>query len=321
MSCLRVDAPKSDRARFVTERRAASIGTLVRSSQCKRSAGLVSALVGGVLTLSAAAAHAAGTASPFTGEPTAPASAAPPPWPPPPPGGAAPAAAPALPAPPPPRAASVPPAAPPGTPPAAPPPPGVPGSDLPAPPRQARGVHWHDGFYLRLGLGLAYSGALVSSDSKSVPDYNFAGGGGALDLWVGGTPTPGFAIGGALTALSVNSSNRRVSGQSISGDVAGGTALLGFFTDVFPDPERGFHFGGALGVASGQADIKDSGKKYQGGGLGLEAWTGYDFWVSPQWSLGGLVRFMGSVTRQDTDAVKYESSIGGMSLSFTALYH
>ncbi len=197
----------------------------------------------------------------------------------------------------------------------------MPGNDLPAPPRQARGVHLHDGFYLRMGLGLAYSGALVSSDSKSVGDYNFAGAGGTLDLWLGGTPTPGLALGAALSAVTVNSSSRRVSGQSISGDVSGSTGLLGFFVDVFPDPGRGFHFGGALGVASGQAEIKGSGRTYAGGGLGLEAWTGYDFWVSPEWSLGGALRFMGSVTRQDTDTVKYESSIGGASLSFTALYH
>lgn len=172
-----------------------------------------------------------------------------------------------------------------------------------------------------MGLGLSYGGALVSSDSKSVGDYNFGGAGVAFDLWLGGTPTPGLALGAALSALDVNSSSRRVSGHSISGDISGSTGLLGFFADVFPDPERGFHFGGALGVASGRAEVKGSGKTYEGGGLGLEAWTGYDFWVGQQWSLGAALRFMGTVTRQDTDPVKYESSMGGVSLSFTALYH
>ena len=322
MSCLRVGAPKES-AHFVSKRRALSIGMPARSSQCKRTPGLVFGLGCGALLLSAPA-HAAGPISPFTGETVAQASTAAPGPVPPPPSPARPAADLPPPAPPPPGAA-VPslapvPAGPPG-PPAAAYRPGMPGSDLPAPPRQARGVHLHDGFYLRMGLGLAYSAALVSSDSKSVPDYNFAGGGAAFDLWLGGTPTPGLALGAALSAVGVNSSSRHASGQSISGSVAGSTGLLGFFVDVFPDPERGFHFGGALGVASGQAEIKGSGKTYQGGGVGLAAWTGYDFWVSSQWSLGGALRFMGSVTRQDTDAVKYESSIGGVSLSFTALYH
>ncbi|MEP7051321.1 MAG: hypothetical protein ABJB12_13255 [Pseudomonadota bacterium] len=260
--------------------------------------------------------------SPFTGETAAPASPATPPLP----SAAPPPAQSTLPLPPPPPpppdAASAPAVA--GPPVSAPPgamPPGAPGSDLPAPPRQARGSFLHDGFYLRMGLGLAYSGALVSSDSKSLGDYSFAGGGVAFDLWLGGTPTPGLALGAALSGVGLNSSSRRASDQSISGAVSGSTGLLGFFADVFPDPERGFHFGGALGVASGLAKPKDSGMTYEGGGIGLEAWTGYDFWVGQQWSLGGAVRFIGTVTRQDTDTVKYETSMGGMSLSFTALYH
>ena len=180
----------------------------------------------------------------------------------------------------------------------------------------------HDSFYLRMGLGLGVSGALVSSDSKSIADYSFSGGGGAADLWVGGTPTPGLAMGAALSVLGLDSQSRRVDGNKVSGDVSSTTGLIGFFVDGFPDPERGFHFGGALGVASGSARVANSNvKKFDGGGVGLEAFVGYDFWVSPQWSLGGMARFMGSITREDSEGVNYETSIGGASLSFTALYH
>lgn len=179
----------------------------------------------------------------------------------------------------------------------------------------------HDSFYLRMGLGLAGSAALVSSDSKSIGDYSFSGAGGAADLWIGGTPTPGLAMGAALSVLGLNSQSRRVDGNKIAGDVSGSTGLLGFFVDGFPDPERGFHFGGALGVASASAAIKGNTNKFDGGGIGLEGWVGYDFWVSPQWSLGGMARFMGSVAREDSNGVNYETSMGGASLSFTALYH
>jgi hypothetical protein len=172
-----------------------------------------------------------------------------------------------------------------------------------------------------MALGLGASGALVSTDSTNVPDYSFAGGGAAADLWIGGTPTPGLAMGAALSALGVSSTTRRVNGDSLSGDVSGSMGLLGFFVDGFPDPERGFHFGGALGLANGRAEVKDSGKKFDGGGVGLGAWLGYDMWVSPQWSLGGIVHFMGSLTRENSDDVNYQTSLGGASLSFTALYH
>jgi hypothetical protein len=172
-----------------------------------------------------------------------------------------------------------------------------------------------------MALGLGASGALVSSNATSVPDYSFAGGGAAADLWIGGTPTPGLALGAALSVLALSSTTRRVDGDSRSGDVSGSMGLLGFFVDGFPDPERGFHFGGALGLASGRAEVKDSGQKFEGGGAGLGAWLGYDVWVSPQWSLGGMLRFMGSLSRETSDNVNYQTSLGGASLSFTALYH
>ncbi len=198
--------------------------------------------------------------------------------------------------------------------------PGTLGSDLPPLPPQ-RGVHYHDGFYLRMALGLGVSGVSVSSDAVSVPDFSFSGGGAAADLWIGATPIPGLALGGALTGLSVSSTTRRISGDGEAGDVMASMGLLGFFVDGFPEPARGLHVGGELGLASGVAEVKDSGKKFQGGGVGLGAWLGYDMWVSSQWSLGGLVRFTGSLTGENSDDVNYQTSIGGASLSFTALYH
>lgn len=173
-----------------------------------------------------------------------------------------------------------------------------------------------------MALGLGASGALVSSDATSVPNYSFAGGGATADLWIGGTPSTGLAMGGALCLLSTKSTTRRVDGESRSGDVSGVMGLVGFFVDGFPDPERGFHFGGSLGLASARTTVKGMTQdEFNGGGGGLGAWLGYDMWISPQWSLGGLVRVMGSLTRENRDNVKYQTSIGGASLSFTALYH
>jgi len=172
-----------------------------------------------------------------------------------------------------------------------------------------------------MALGLGVGGALVSSDSKSIGDYSFGGGAAAFDLWLGGTPAAGLSMGAALSGLGMGSKQLSIDGQRASGDVAGSTGLLGYFVDVFPDPERGLHFGGALGLASGAAKVQNSGREFRGGGLGLQAWGGYEVWVSPQWSLGGLLRFMGSVTREDDASVAYEASIGAATLSFTALYH
>ena len=67
--------------------------------------------------------------------------------------------------------------------------------------------------------------------------------------------------------------------------------------------------------------MKNSGRKFEGGGIGLGAWLGYDMWVSPQMSLGGLLHFTGSVTRQAVGDVTYQTTLGSASLAFTALYH
>jgi len=333
MGSLRADALTF--GRFFIERRAGSIGTLGGSSQRKLAPILVSILLASGMSLvptEAAAANppVSSASAPLPTAPAPPETApdAPPapapsspftgsadgsqglPLPPPPPAGApAPGRNAALPPAPPPRGAAA-------------PPPGTPGNDLPPLPPPVRGVHQHDGFYLRLALGLAASGTLVSSDQTRVPNYSFAGGGAAGDLWLGGTPTPGLAMGGALSFLSANSTTRRVDGDSLSGDVSGSTALLGFFVDGFPDPERGFHFGGSAGLASARSNVKNSGQdEFNGGGLGLAGFLGYDMWVSPQWSLGGMVRFLGTLTRENRDSVNYQTSFGGASLSFTALYH
>ncbi len=331
MGSLRADALVFER--LITVRRAGSIGTLYGPSQRKLTAALVLSLLLACFAFPqrpALAADASAAAAPTVASPAAPAAAAPPQ----PPAATSPFTggvdgATALPPAPQPTTgaprgadAALPPAppAPSGALPTA-PPPGAPGSDLPPPPPPPRGVHSHDGFYLRMALGLGVTGVLVSSDAASVPNYSFGGGGAAADLWVGGTPTPGLAMGGALTGLGVSSTTRRVNGDSQSGDVTGSMGLLGFFVDGFPDPERGLHFGGELGLASARAQVKDSAAKFEGGGVGLGAWLGYDMWVSSQWSLGGLVRVTGSLTRENSDDVNYQTSLGGASLSFTALYH
>jgi hypothetical protein len=125
----------------------------------------------------------------------------------------------------------------------------------------------------------------------------------------------------APSKLGLSSSKRSVDGNQVPGDVTGSTGLLGYFVDVFPDPGRGLHFGGALGFASGDAEVKDTSRHFRGGGFGLQAFGGYEFWVSPQWSLGGMLRFLCSVTREEQESVGYEASIGAATLSFTALYH
>jgi hypothetical protein len=108
----------------------------------------------------------------------------------------------------------------------------------------------------------------------------------------------------------------------------GGAVLLAPFIDAFPDPQRGLHFGGALGLAvmSAKAKSKDLEQQfrvedYEGGGFGLSGWIGYMGWVGPEWSLGGLLQLTGVVTAKEEDGLKRQGTGGTVNVSFSALYH
>lgn len=199
----------------------------------------------------------------------------------------------------------------------------------PVPPaRPRRGHHVHDGFYLRLGAGLGYGRGSVSTDSSSAPNFDVSGAGLALNAWIGGTPWPGLAIGGLVALQGIRESNVVVEGDDTDRGMEVGTFMIGPFIDAFPDPQRGLHFGGALGLVgfAARADNHELEERlrlrnFEGGGLGLSAWIGYMGFVGPEWSLGGLLQLTGGVTGQDRYDVERRGSFGTLSLSLSALYH
>jgi hypothetical protein len=263
------------------------------------------------------------------------------------------AAAPALAQPPPetaPEAApagAIPPPPPPAgdpNPPPPPPPTGQPPAyaQTPAPPdAEVHGAdeRHHGGFYLRLGLGIAL--LLMQRDSSvdgnpvTEPlstDASITGGAGVFDIAMGGTVGSGVAIGGVLILHNVNSPVlERDDGTSaeLGGDL--GFLVLAAFVDWFPDVRGGFHFGAGLGGAFALAEAPD-GSVFDyvgGGGPALSVHLGYDFWISSQWSLGGMLRWTGAaLTGEDTVATpvgditgREKDRVSVLALTFTALYH
>ncbi|MBE7481228.1 MAG: hypothetical protein HS104_14765 [Polyangiaceae bacterium] len=98
--------------------------------------------------------------------------------------------------------------------------------------------------------------------------------------------------------------------------------------DVFFDSRGGFHLGGAVGFSTFSIKPKDSDsdideKPYNGGGVAL--FTGYDAWISPDWSLGGYVRFIATSGKREIevlgDTSEEKATSFGFSILFTALYH
>lgn len=253
------------------------------------------------------------------------------------------------PAPPPPEPAPAPsaaPAPPPGYPPPAHPPPGyvapayvyppqggvyVASPAPPPPPRREQdepGYHLHDGFYLRMSLGAGWAGTRIESSEAGTSDVRVKGAGGGIDLMMGGTPTPGLVLGGGIFAVSASDPRLESGGTSSDLDGDASTTLIGPFIDVFFDSRGGFHLGGAVGFSTFTIKPNDSDsdideKPYNGGGVAL--FTGYDAWISPDWSLGGYVRFIATSGKREIevlgDTSEEKATSFGFSILFTALYH
>jgi hypothetical protein len=192
----------------------------------------------------------------------------------------------------------------------------------PPPPAKDTGKHTHDGFYLRMSLG---AGAVDSTweTEAATPNAKIGGAGVALDLLIGGTPTPGLVIGGGFVLNSVQKPTVEPDGGS-SEEIEGqlGVGQLGVFIDGFFDPTGGFHVGGMLGFASYnvQFDDEDVENIEQGGG-GVALWVGYDAWVGSEWSIGGVLRLTGQSTADERGDFKEQASAGTVSILFTALFH
>ena len=173
----------------------------------------------------------------------------------------------------------------------------------------------HDGFYLRMDLGLVLASTHVTANDVAHPSYSVGGAGLGLDALIGGTPSVGLTIGGALSFQGFGHSN----GSSAN------LGMLGVFVDGFPTPNKGLHFGGLLGLASNRTQRPNNVDEFRGRGLGLAAWTGYDWWVADEWSMGGMLRFSGALTRDkprgSADGVEFKGSSYELAFLFTVLYH
>jgi hypothetical protein len=206
----------------------------------------------------------------------------------------------------------------------APPPPAV---DAPPPP-QGDIRHFHDRFYLRLGLG----GGSLHTSGKFDPDLGttleLSGGGPAFDLSIGGTPAPGFVVGGSYLFQQATQPRFTLANgsQTVSGDAENNAVLglFGPFIDWFPDPAGGFHVGalvafGLLTVADQSGQIKDSSDETGPAGAFR---IGYDLWVADAWSIGILGQALaGSVSSKPVNGIQEKDTFTSFGLQVSALYH
>ncbi len=173
---------------------------------------------------------------------------------------------------------------------------------LSTPPAQADAPRHHDGFFLRVGVGAGGLSAeregriSLGTSSFYAGTSNIAGGGGAFELSMGGALRPGLVLAGTFASQQVGKPVLEQDGRERKLEGPFTFALLGIALDWYPEPGGGFHVGGAASIAGAWVKSPQPAfTEYLGGGGGaLSAHLGYSFWVSPQWSLGALLRVAGA---------------------------
>jgi hypothetical protein len=188
------------------------------------------------------------------------------------------------------------------------------------------GAHEHDGLYARASIGPSALYSSIDTNRESDATITVLGGALGLDLMLGGTPWPGFVIGGLIMADLAPDPHVELGGRD-AGEFAAWCRMLAAFVDVHFDPRGGLHAGAAAGFGSYTVDAdatsRDDDQSHDGPGLML--WTGYDFWVAPQWSIGGALRLSGFTgwhdVLRDGAGVTQQVLNGSVALMVNVLYH
>jgi hypothetical protein len=189
-----------------------------------------------------------------------------------------------------------------------------------SPPPVARTYRMHDGFYLRLNGGIGFVGATFADGSDDAGDVSLRGSDMALDLLVGGSPSPGVALGGGLFANLLLAAHVEQDGSELR-DRDVGILVIGPFIDGFPNPKKGWHLGGSLGLGiANMAEMGPSGDTSRTGGFGALAWGGYDAWIGDDWCVGGLMRLGLTRTTERDHGARIAATSRSLTLMFTALY-
>lgn len=193
-------------------------------------------------------------------------------------------------------------------------------------PRSNPNARFHDGFYLRMGIGIGAIGADVESTDGGDP-LHIGGLVVPMELAIGGTPSPGVVIGGGLYGFHLPSAKYTYGrGDFVTEEDAeyGSVGMIGPFIDVYLDPEHGIHFQAApcfTSVVLGQSDEIVT-EDVTGSGFGAMVGLGFEGWVGDQWGVGLLARVQyASLEVEDESDGKYDFQMLVPSLLLTATLH
>jgi hypothetical protein len=149
----------------------------------------------------------------------------------------------------------------------------------------------HDGFYLQLDVGLGY---LSSSADVGPYSYTYSGVTIPSALFLGGTVGP-VVIGGGFFSDYAFSPSVSVEGGGGSAsitpdDVSMYLVGIGIFADYYLKPGGGLHFQPFVGWGGLETTVDGNSGGSDPTGLVLALGGGYDWFMSPEWSIGVMGR-------------------------------
>lgn len=186
-------------------------------------------------------------------------------------------------------------------------------------PRVPRTVFVHEGFYFRVNVGPGWQ--WTSFNDRGDLNLDLSGNSFALavDLMIGGSPSPGLALGLGLLSNTGFDMHLEQSGNDVA-ETTAGHFIIGPFFDAYPDNRAGWHFGAEIGFAMSQFERQPLFVDAAFGG-GAAAWVGHDFWIAPEWSAGLALRFSGAYLFGNQDQIDARSAALTTSLLVSLLYN
>jgi hypothetical protein len=199
-------------------------------------------------------------------------------------------------------------------------------------PSPATGTRLHDGFYLRIASGFGVVDERLSSIGGSQTEVEGRNRGVATvaEFALGGTLGKGWVLGGGIYSADLIASTYKTvadRGPPVALDPElRSLALIAPFCDYYPTPAEGLHFSLALGLATltprvfGDRATEQS--RYLAVGGGLMLGTGFEWWVSDEWSLGVLARTTVAILTGTEEEQRWRHVVStSPSLLLTLTYH
>jgi hypothetical protein len=177
----------------------------------------------------------------------------------------------------------------------------------------------HQGHFLRLAAGFGYVHESWHA-SGGTADAVHRGWGPALEIAVGKHVRPGLVLGGSLQLTGIINRDETTRGVTFPlDDTVHFVDTVAALVDYYPNPRRGLHAGGTLGVAAITELDTHMGGTQTSLGPAASLHAGYERFVSKRWSAGGLARlaFHRYGTERPPPAATSNGLLASLLLAFT----